>query len=243
MVTFAAPTTNAPTWREFYSQNKEDGGAFAELFNSTMAEMATKTETHLDDTGALTDSIVGSSYANMIIVPGANGKVHLLHHGFGCNTSEGFALIFIQGNLVDNSSIKILPREEAVLQVMGQKKGRRGATPTFCPELGSMVEVDSAAAFGNLPAEGNEILQGKPNHVMVTPEVYHIADGAKTMQSQDLAFSIIQWLQPEEDDDDEVINLKETEAHGAELLLAMLWAVANNGATSVELKDTRMTPG
>jgi hypothetical protein len=241
MATFAA-TVSAPTWREFYSRHKQDGGAFEDLFKSDLATMAAKTETHLNDTGALTDSIVGSAYANMVIVPGANGKVHLLHHGFGCNTSEGFALIFIQGNLVDSSSIKVLPREEAVSQVIGEKRGRRGATPASCPDLGSMVGVDTAEAFGNLPEEGNEILQGKPNHVMVTPEVYHIAGGAKTVKATELAFRIIEWLQPEEDDDDEVINLKEIEAQGAELLLAMLWATANKGTTSVALQDTPDDP-
>lgn len=241
MVTYAA-AVSAPTWKEFYSRNKEDGGAFEELFSMNLATMAAKTETHLDNTGTFTDTIVGSTFANMLVVPGPLGKVHLLHHGFGCNTSEGFALIFIQGNLVDNSSIKILPREEAVNQIVGERRGRRATTPALCPDLRSMVGVDNADAFGNLPGEGNEILQGKPNHVLVTPEIYHIAEGAKTMQATELAFSVIQWLQPEEDDDDEVVNLKETEARGAELLLAMLWATANDGTTSVNLQDTPDDP-
>lgn len=229
----------ASTWRSFYAHHKDDGGAFEDLFKANLAEMADLTESHIVDSGRLTDTIVGSAYANMMIVPGATGKVHLLHHGFGCSTTEGFALIFIQGNLVDSCSFKVLPRTEAVNQVGGDKKGRgRGATiKTLCPGLQSMVGVTSADAFVALPEENNEILQEKPNHVMVTPEIYHIMGGAKTVPARELAFDIIRWLVPEDDDDDEVLELKEVEAKGAELLLAMLWLISNSRTKAVELSD------
>jgi hypothetical protein len=229
----------APTWRSFYARNKDDGGSYEDLFKASLAEMAELTESHIVDSGRLTDTIVGSAYANMLIVPGPLGKVHLLHHGFGCNTTEGFALIFIQGNLIDSCSFKVLPRNDAVSPVGGDKKGRaRGATiKTLCPELQSMVGVTSADAFAALPEEKNEILQEKPNHVMVTPEVYHIMGGAKTLPARELAFDIIRWLVPEDDDDDEVLELKEIEAKGAELLLAMLWSISNSRTKAIDLSD------
>jgi hypothetical protein len=67
---------NALTWTAFYAQHRDDGGVFQEFFESTQEEMTTRTTTHLNNPGNLTDSICGSAHGNMmILVPGAAGKM------------------------------------------------------------------------------------------------------------------------------------------------------------------------
>ena len=245
MATTATATATYPrTWTEFYVRNRKNGDTIEELFAANMAGMTLLTVEHLANTGKLTDTIIGSSHANMIMVPGRPGQMHLLHHGFGASTSEGFNLIFIQGNLSDSAIFKMLPRESAVAQIRGEgAEGPRtravaaGADTLLCPSLNSMLGADTAVEFMNLTAEGNTILAEKPNHIMVTPEIFDIAKGNKTVDAKKLAFDIISWLEEDEDDEEELRVLKEKEALGVETLLAMLWASANQGLTPVILND------
>jgi hypothetical protein len=235
----ATTTDNSPTspvtWIDFYARNREDGGTIEELFEENMAGMAAKTEEHLEDTGTLTDTIIGSSYANMILVPGRPGKMLLLHHGFGARTTDGFHLIFAQGNLSDSVTFKMLPRDEAVSRIT-TGEGRKAET-TPCPSLNSMLGAGSADVFKNLPTEGNRILSGKPNHLLVTPEIFLIAEGAKSINAKELAFEVITWLEADDEDDENTANLKREEAQGVETLLAFLWASENQKLTPIALDD------
>ena len=122
MATTAIATATYPrTWTEFFVRNRKNGDTIEELFAANMAGMTLLTAEHLANTGKLTDTIIGSSHANMIMVPGRPGQMHLLHHGFGASSSEGFNLIFIQGNLSDSAIFKMLPRESAVAQIRGEE--------------------------------------------------------------------------------------------------------------------------
>ena len=73
--------------------------------------MSARTTTHLNNPGNLTDTICGSAHGNMMLIPGITGQIHLLHHGFPCNTPDGMALVFVQGNLSDSAYFKVIDRE------------------------------------------------------------------------------------------------------------------------------------
>jgi hypothetical protein len=230
------------TWLAFYGRNRDDNGAFQKLATTDLGRLAELTKTHLDNALAFTDTITGSAFGNMLLVPGNLGKVHILHHGFSCVTPTGPALIFIQGNLSDCSYFKILPREAAVEQIKGTTGTRSGTTN--CPTLAAMLGAASADEFKTLPAEASNVLQLQPNHLMINPDVFVMANGASTVAAKTLAFVIISWFRgdPEEERDEELELAKAAIAKGAETLLAMLWAVENGGLTPVILEDVMADP-
>ena len=233
--------TNTHSWTTFYARNRDDEGAIQTLFDAELQDLVDSTVAHFEAPGKLSNTIAGSGNANMLMVPGDQGVMNILHHGFVSNTSEGLALIFVQGNLGDCAYFKILPRDEATTQVK-VVHGRR-VTITNCPTLASMVGAESADAFVALEAAGNVILRQKPNHVMIHPAVFFLANGAATIRSKDLAFSIIESvrLDPEEEDEEE-IERKENEAKALELILATLWASENGFLTKVNLRDIIENP-
>ena len=151
-----------------------------------------------------------------------------------------FNLFFFHGNLSDCATVKAVPRKGAVEQIglVQTARGRRGAILKLtCPNLDSMMETQSGLEFSNLDEEGNEILQDMPNHVMVNPDIYDVAEGEKTIQAAKLAGDIIKWLKVDESDDEDVAELKRNEAGAAETVLAFLWAVANEKTVPLELGD------
>jgi hypothetical protein len=86
----------------------------------------------------------------------------------------------------------MLPREDAVAQIKGKAgRTRAGAETRLYPSLDSMLGAKSAVKFMNLAAEGNSILVDKPNHIMVTPEIFENAQGNKTVDAKNLAFDNI----------------------------------------------------
>ena len=120
---------------------------------------------HLDNALAFTDTITGSTtsaFGNMLMFPGSQGRVHILHHGLSCVTLAGPALIFIQGNVSNCSYFKILPRGPAVEQIKGMM-GTRLQT-TNCPTLEEMLGAVSADEFKSLPTEANNTRYPKSTH-------------------------------------------------------------------------------
>ena len=230
------------TWLAFYWRNRDDNGAFQKLATTDLGRLAELTKTHLDDALAFMDRITGSAFGNMLLVPGSLGRVHILHHGSSCATPAGPAfLIFIQGNLSDCSYFKILPHNSAIEQIKGTMGTRSGTTN--CPTLAAMLGAVSEGEFMILPAEAtSNVLQLQPNHLMINPDVFVMANGAPTVAAKTLAaaFAIISWCRgdPEDTERDEELELaKAAIAKGAETLLAMLWAVENGGLTPVILED------
>ena len=232
---------NTYSWTTFYARNRDDEGAIQTLFDAELQDLVDSTMGHFEAPGKLSDTIAGSGNANPLMVLGDKGVINILHHGFVSNTSEGLALIFVQGNLSDCAYFKILPRDEATTQVK-VVHGRR-ITIANCPTLASMVGAESAEAFAALESAGNVILRQKPNHVMIQPAVFFLANGAATIRSKDLAFSITEsvCLDPEEEDEEE-IERKENEAKALELILATLWASENSFLIKVDLRDIIENP-
>ena len=83
---------------------------------------------HLESVVRLTETIAGSNFRNMFLVPEPNGFMHVFHHGF-THTSElrGAAdILAVNGNLSE-AAIKVIPKERAV-QILGNNTGRRSGT-------------------------------------------------------------------------------------------------------------------
>jgi hypothetical protein len=158
-------------------------------------------------------------------------------------------MILIRGNLSDCSYFKILPRGPAVEQIKVLSGGTvaggtRSRTTTKCPTLEDMFGADSPEAFKDLPAQGTLILHQHPNHLMINPDVFVMANGAPTIDAKSLAFSIIAWFRGDPDKaarDEELEQAKAYIAKGAETL-AILWAAENLGLTPVILEDVTADP-
>ena len=234
------PTTVIKNWTSYYAQNRNDEGAIQTLFRETMGTLATTTTTHLGNTNKLTQTIARTGHGNMMVVPGPPGTMFLLHHGFTCKVPEGFALIFVQGNLSDCAVFKILPMEEVTKPIEGTTSGRASTRQGIileCPTLDKMIESKTEEEFKKLPASGNEVLKGKPNHLLILPEVFFMANGNKSFSSKWMAIQIIERLRPQESDDANMTTARKNEAKLLETLLALLWASENKGLVPINLAD------
>ncbi|KAI2504386.1 hypothetical protein MHU86_10065 [Fragilaria crotonensis] len=229
------------SWTTFYSRNREDEGTYQSLFDEEFVDLVTKTVSFLEQPDTFTQSIAGSMHGNMIIVPAEPGKMNIIHHGFLCNKPGGSDLVFIQGNLGDSCYFKVLAREDATAQIK-VTNGRR-TTTVNCPTLESMTGATTGDEFASLVSQGNVILRQKPNLFLIHPAIFHLAKGAPTVRSRELAIKIIDALRvdPEEDDEEEV-ERKLSDATNLELLLGMLWASDNGGLTAVRLTDVDENP-
>ena len=234
---------NALTWTAFYARHREDEGAIQSLFEKEISDFAELTISHFEDPNRLAQTIGGSAYANVMLVPAQTGWMNVLHHGFSCNTDSGFALIFIQGNLSDCSYFKVLPTKEATDQIKSSMEGRRNNNTLNCPSLPSMRAAKTADEFAALEAQGNVILRKKPNHILTPPALFLLIEGASEIRAKDLAIDILNAVRVDpEEDDEEDIERKESDAQGWELTLAILWASENNGLTPVPLTDIKGNP-
>ncbi|KAI2498102.1 hypothetical protein MHU86_16412 [Fragilaria crotonensis] len=238
------PTAGIDKWTEYYSRNRNDGGPIQALFDMNSKTLARKVEGNLNNVGRLTDYITGSSYGNMVLIPGRPGQMQLVHHGFACNTTDGFALAFAHGNLGDCTTFKTVPRDEMVAPIAGRddddEEGdeRRRSAPT----LDSMLGAQSGEEFAALEPEGNNILERLPNHCFITPETFLQVKGAKLLAAKDLAFHIIEKFQQSVEDDDEISVEKEEEASGLEGILATLWASARGMLKEIRMDDVPEDP-
>ena len=69
------PAATRSLWTDFYERNKMDGGPIQNLFETHTGMLTARTTRHTSDIHKLTESIAGSGGGNMMLVPGANGKV------------------------------------------------------------------------------------------------------------------------------------------------------------------------
>ena len=90
------PVTPIKNCTSYHAQNRTDEEAIQTLYDETMGTLAMTTTTHLGNTNMLTQTIAGTGYGNMMVIPGQPGTIQLLHHGFTCKVPEGFALVFVQ---------------------------------------------------------------------------------------------------------------------------------------------------
>lgn len=232
---------NSTAWTTFYARNRDDGGTFQNLFDEELITLVDRTTSHFENPDKLVQDVAGSMYGNMMMIPGAPGKMHLLHHGFICNKPGGIDLIFAQGNLGDSFYFKVLPRTDATAQIK-VVNGQRTRT-TNCPTLEEMRGATTAEGFASLAAHGNGILCQHPNHVLIHPALFLMVEGAPTVRARDMAMTIIEAIRIEPGEEDvEELARKETEAAGLEALLGMLWASENEGLTEVRLSDIEENP-
>lgn len=211
------------------------------MFEEELDDLVSKTIGYLERPDTFSQAIAGSMYGNMIIVPAEPGKMSIIHHGFLCNKPGGSDLVFVQGNLGDSCYFKVLPREDATAQIK-VVNGRRSTTVN-CPTLETMRGATTGDEFAALAAQGNVILCQKPNLLLIHPVIFHLANGAPTVRSRELAIDIIDALRvdPDEDDAEEVAK-KHSDATNLELLLGILWASDNGGLTEVRMTDVEENP-
>ena len=101
---------NSTARTTFYARNRDDGGTFQNLFDEELITLVDRTTSHVENPDKLVQDVAGSMYGNIMMIPGAPGRMHLLHHGFICNKPGGIDLIFAQGNLGDSFYFKVQPR-------------------------------------------------------------------------------------------------------------------------------------
>ena len=244
MASVTGSSARIDKWTDYYSRNRTDGGPIQALFGLNPKVLTRKAEGNLNNVGRLTDFITGSSYGNMVLIPGRPGQMQLVHHGFACNTRKGFKRAFAHGNLGDCTAFKTVPREEMVAPVAGRDdEDDEGDERTrSAPTLDSMLGAESADDFANLEAEGNDILDRLPNHCFVTPEIFIGVEGSKRLLAKDLAFHLIDEFQSSVEDDDEISAGKEEDAEGLEGILAMLWASEKGMLTEIRMDDVPEEP-
>ena len=109
-----------------------------------------------------------------------------------------------------------------------------------------MIATTTAEEFANLPAAGNGILRGRPNHILINGDLLLMANCTPSLKSSSFAIKIIDFVriirhddgdEEDETDDKEMILTKQEVAAGAEALLVMLWASENGGLTPIQLQD------
>ena len=120
--------------------------------------------------------------------------MQLLHHGFSCMTDSEYSLVFAQGNHSDSSYFKILDREVAVEEIRSVVARRATAQQTNCPLLASMLATTTEEEFANLPAAGNGILRGRPNHILINGDLLLMASCVPSFRSSSLAMKIIDFV-------------------------------------------------
>jgi hypothetical protein len=241
MAPLTGTRTHAESWTDFYDRNRKDGGPIQALFDTNAEALSKRAKDNLNDVMKFTEVIAGSAHGNIILVPGTQGTMQLIHHGFACNTSQGFVLTFAHGNLGDCTVFKTLRREEMVAPVEGKDIGD-GKRAINAPSLESMLGAESPDEFGDLAAHDNEILKSLPNHCFVTPDAFIEVKGSKRISSKDLAYSLIEMFQMSVVNDDEISVEKAAEAEGLEGTLAMLWASENGLLKEIQLEDVPEEP-
>ena len=244
MAPVISPSARIDKWTEYYSRNRADGGPIQALFNMNSKTLARKVEGNLNSVSRLTDYIAGSSFGNMVLVPGRPGEMQLVHHGFACNTKDGFILAFAHGNMGDCTAFKIVPREELVAPIAGRDEGDEEVEERTrsAPALDSMLGAESGDEFAALEPEGKDILDRLPNHCFITPETFLQVEGSKRLAAKDLAFYLIETFQQSVEDNDEISVEMEDEAAGLEGILAMLWASENGMLKEVRMDDVPEEP-
>ena len=106
-------------------------------------------------------------YGNLMLVPGAPGKMQRLHPGFTCETDEGFLIVFIQGNLRQCRYFMILPRVEATMEIKMSRGKRSSSAVINCPLFDRMMEAKDGDHFKSLKTSGSIILHKRPNHLLI----------------------------------------------------------------------------
>lgn len=251
----AAPPTS---WCTHYHRNQLDGGVLQNSFEITTEKLDEVTRTHTDGQSIMR-TLNTLPYSTFFITPEKLGNVNFLHQGFSHASviGEDSIGVFIHGNF-DESPFKVLPIDQATGPISGPTGARtRGDMSLHGPSLSDMLGVQSVEEFTNLPQGNNAILDGRPNHFVVSGRLFVQLDGPRTIHASKVAFLIIDSLlrlptievesseegegkettiEESDDDDQETISIKDLR-NSCEALLTYLWVVANRGAPTYDLPD------
>jgi hypothetical protein len=151
-----------------------------------------------------------------------------------------------------------MPIQEITTPLSTSETSRTRSDPFLhCPSLDDMCDIESPKDFADLPAGDNNILQGRPNHFLISGIHFIHMNGRRSFPAADLAMSIVSSMlrfpeandenrgeqgEGDQDSDDEhgldqeseLIN--ESRAHH-EALLAYLWTISQSFAPSIRLTD------
>ena len=75
--TSATSAEAAKCWVDYYLRNRNDKGPIEALFAQNHRTLAQRTASHLNNTNELTETIVGSSFGNMMMVPWGQGTMQV----------------------------------------------------------------------------------------------------------------------------------------------------------------------
>jgi hypothetical protein len=192
--------------------------------------LATKTAQNKASIHKLTESVAG----NMMLIPGTNGMVQVIHHGFATEVDGEFALVFVHGNMDEFPTFKVLNRESAVEPTAQEPKddGPMMVAARQAPSFLSLTEAGNARDFGELLPKDNDVLTDFPNHFLIHPKVFALTMGARAMEGKHLAFEIIaRIIRPEEEHLDGLEEGEQVDGEDYEGLLAFLWAAANESTS------------
>jgi hypothetical protein len=212
------------TWCAFFECNRNNNGAIQRLFRTNLTSLTVMTGNHVNNPVRLTETIAGSNYGNMFIMPGTTGFMQILHHGFVHAGELGgeSVLLAVNGNLSE-AALEVIPKEASVTQVGNIT--RRRATAPECPSLDDFLGVGTAEEFNRLePTAGYGILRQKPNHLFIGPNTFNMANGARQICANKLAMLVIDKFRADADDNDQANLARIDEAGEWALLLALLWA-------------------
>jgi hypothetical protein len=85
----------------------------------------------------------------------------------------------------------LYPKPALCVMPIKTGSGRTRGTTINSPTFADLLKTNSEDNFANLKGGGNTILQNKPNHMMIGPAVFMIADGVQCIQDKTLAYRII----------------------------------------------------
>jgi hypothetical protein len=232
------------TWTDYYSDNDRDGGSLQHLFDKSQQELSDLCLGHLEDAAAFALTISTSGGANVILLPKNKGEVSVLHQGFSTSTHLGgdLLLVFANGNLSESPFKVVNP-----LVVVHELPTRNSRAGSGSPTLLSMFGATTADEFSRLPPEGNTILEGRPNHILLHPRYLTAISCPRSIEAKTLAFGILGDINSVTDNnpnmsEDEARNVEEAK-RDVEALLAFLWTSARGGLiTSIHLTDIPESP-
>ena len=140
----------------------------------------------------------------MMVAGEDDGTVNILHHGFVNATSFGgeTSILFLSGNSSE-APLKALSHSSAVAPIKTSSGRTRGGGANLdAPTFADMWTVESETEFSDLRGNGNTILREKPNHMLIGPAVFNLAQGAQRVRARTMAYQIISRLRDNYNSDD-----------------------------------------
>lgn len=230
------------TWLQYYADLAGKAGTNP-VKTAVLTENAIFTDVskrHLDKPDRFRSTISGNAPASIIIIPVGGGKAQILHHGtlFAKGIGMDPLALFVTGNRA-SAPIKIVDVEEACQAIGGGLSASTRAKPINTPTSAQFYDDTlSPATFKALKAtDKNNPLVDRPNHLLIHPRIFEIAEGAQSVTADELAWKIIESVNFAASDTAEEIAEFEKQKDDHYVLLAYLWMIAKDLGKSVTITD------